>query len=269
MGMNFWAGMDGQVFVRGHLVMESGEAHGDFYADNFYFNDGNSVRTLISKTAKGNTVDFSDLDYIDLGGMILDGRPGSAGIRFKPGYEPVKYQFSTSVSGPWHDTMETNDKYRRDSFDGGTTWGSAYQFKGTNGSNGTVDYSRVNKILKETYGITTTYITEGAIGSPVIQGAEIYGAQMYANEFNVYPLDESEYTGSFNIYGNFNNEQYHFLKIAYGNSGAYTPEIVFMSPNGASAKWSFGTTYFTGTAVDFSGVSGINWGKNRPYAVLA
>lgn len=128
-----------------------------------------------------------DSKYLDLGGIVIDGETGninftSVGSITWGGNAPVKYQFSTSLSGPWHDTMQTNDKYRRDCIGG--TWGEAYQFRGTDGKNGAVDYSRVNQILKETYGITTTYITEGAIGSPVIQGAQIYGCEIYAGGVN-------------------------------------------------------------------------------------
>lgn len=128
-----------------------------------------------------------DSKYLDLGGIVIDGETGninftSVGSITWGGNAPVKYQFSTSLSGPWHDTMQTNDKYRRDCISG--TWGEAYQFRGTDGKNGTVNYDKVNQILKETYGITTTYITEGAIGSPVIQGAQIYGCEIYAGGLN-------------------------------------------------------------------------------------
>lgn len=170
-GMNFWAGMDGQVFVRGHLVMESGEAHGDFYANNFYFNDGDDVKTLISKAG----VDFSKMKKIDLGGIVLDGETGninftSAGSITWGDNAPVKYQFSTTSTGPWHDTMQTNDKYRRDSLDGGTTWGSAYQFRGTDGSDANVP----------SY-ITRTKITSTTIESPTIVGGVIRGGKFEAD----------------------------------------------------------------------------------------
>lgn len=174
-GMNLYMDKTGKLYTRGEI-----------FANNFCFIDGSGdVKTILSNvqndldaTKKMSKFDLSDVDVIDLGGMILDGRPGSTGIRFNPGYEPIKYQFSATAAGPWHDTMQANDKYRRDCIGG--TWGEAYQFRGTDGKNGTVNYDRVNQILKETYGITTTYITEGAIGSPVIQGAKIYGGELYA-----------------------------------------------------------------------------------------
>lgn len=94
---------------------------------------------------------------------------------------PVKYQFSTSLSGPWHDTMAANDKYRRDSTDGGTTWGSAYQFRGedgrpgSNGSDASVTYDNVKRALQKASSIDTAYLTMNEVGAPQIYGGEIVG----------------------------------------------------------------------------------------------
>ena len=45
------------------------------------------------------------------------------------------------------------------------------------------------------------------------------------------------------------------LEISYyWGTGAY---VTFDSPAGASANWEFGTTYFRGTTLDFSGVDNI------------
>lgn len=49
---------------------------------------------------------------------------------------PVKYQFSVDGSGNWHDTMTSADYWRRDSLNGGQTWGTPYQFRGKDGKNG-------------------------------------------------------------------------------------------------------------------------------------
>ena len=60
--------------------------------------------------------------------------------------------------------MATNDKYRRDLLDGGITWGTAYQFRGTDGSDASIP-SYIHR----------TYISETEIRSPTIYGCEIYG----------------------------------------------------------------------------------------------
>lgn len=66
--------------------------------------------------------------------------------------------------------MGTNDKYRRDSLDGGTTWGDPYQFKGTDGSDANVP----------SY-ITRTKITETTIESPTITAGKLYGCDFYTD----------------------------------------------------------------------------------------
>lgn len=217
-GMNLYMDKTGKLYTRG-----------DMFASNFCFIDGSGdVKTILSNvqsdldtTKKMSKFDLSDVDVIDLGGMILDGRPGSTGIRFTPGYEPVKYQFSTSASGPWHSDMSANDKYRRDSLDGGTTWGEAYQFRGTDGRPGSD--ATVPKY------ITETIISKGVIAAP----------QINANDFAIYPNSETDYTGSFSIYGQHGSgkylDQFQMLEILYqGQADAsYKPEVSIRSPGGS------------------------------------
>lgn len=97
--------------------------------------------------------------------------------------------------------------------------------------------------------IKDTYIDSTRIESPTIIAGEFYG-----NEFNVYPQSGSQ--GSFNLYGDTSQSSgFHMLEIAYyWGTGAY---VTFGSPAGASANWEFGTTYFKGTTLDFSGVDNI------------
>ena len=97
--------------------------------------------------------------------------------------------------------------------------------------------------------IKDTYIDSTRIESPTIIAGEFYG-----NEFNVYPQSGSQ--GSFNLYGDTSQSSgFHMLEIAYyWGTGAY---VTFSSPAGASANWEFGTTYFKGTTLDFSGVDNI------------
>ena len=97
--------------------------------------------------------------------------------------------------------------------------------------------------------IKDTYIDSTRIESPTIIAGEFYG-----NEFNVYPQSGSR--GSFNLYGDTSQSSgFHMLEISYyWGTGAY---VTFDSPAGASANWEFGTTYFRGTTLDFSGVDNI------------
>lgn len=99
---------------------------------------------------------------------------------------PVKYQFSTSISGPWHSTMAANDKYRRDSLDGGKTWGVPYQFvaedgkPGHDGSDANVTFNNIRNALQRAASTQTSFITVDEAGFPKIYGGKIYGGEIYA-----------------------------------------------------------------------------------------
>lgn len=146
------------------------------------------------------------------GNVVLKGN-----ITWSSSSTPVKYQFSTNGTSGWHDTMTSSDMYRRDSLDGGNTWGSAYQFRGTNGKDGadgadgsdaTVNATNVFNVLTNngtkfgcfTNGdgslyINATYINSGIINANLVTlgfstsgfsyasghdgNSTTYGAKMY------------------------------------------------------------------------------------------
>lgn len=235
---NVWIGIDGKVYVRGNIYAENGYFNGVVRAQDFQDPSGNSMLTNDGKI---------DADYLDLMGINVVNSSGDTvltidenGLRFNASYSPIKYQYSTNNSS-WHDTMTSNDKYRRESYDGGLTWGPGYQYKGTDGSDANVP----------SY-ITATGITKTEIWSPSI----------YANQFNVWPTkpEDASYTdvsydGSFNIYGRFypdgpNGDLLHILSIAYTSSrGDTSPDVTFSSPCGGYANWSFGASTFSGTSL--------------------
>ena len=113
------------------------------------------------------------------GGVITWGQNG-----------PVKYQFSSvGITGPWHDTMQTNDKYRRDSLDGGTTWGAGYQFVGVDGQNGQdgadgsdadVTYNNIKTALNRAANAAITLISGASIDTADIYAQNIYGGRFSA-----------------------------------------------------------------------------------------
>lgn len=263
----------GDAYLRGKVFADSGYFKGDVYANNFYFNDGNNVRTLINQATK--SVDFSDLDYIDLGLIVLDGVNGK--ITFKEA--PIQYQYSVNGTSGWHATETSSDKYRRESYDGGDTWGSAYQYRGTdgapgqNGSDADVTWANVKTALQRAASTQTSFITADSAGAPNIYGGKIYGSTFYGNTFNIYPIDASDYSGAFNIFGGFNGTTDHFLRIRY--DGNNIPTVFFESPKGAYANWDFPVTYidgnisfYTGSQIDLSLATITNWGSNRPVAVF-
>lgn len=190
-------------------------------------------------------------EYIDARGITIKDAQGNdvvyfdeTGIHWNKDYSPIKYQFSTSMSGPWHDTYATNDEYRRESFDGGTTWEAPYKLVGKDGQPGR-DGADGSDATVPKY-ITDTVIAKGVIEAP----------QINATNFGIYPASPTQ-NGSLSLHGDYNGKQYNMFELKYVVTD--TPYIVFYSPDGAYAEWNFGRSTFRGN-IDFSGanVSGIH-----------
>ena len=82
------------------------------------------------------------------------------------------------------------------------------------------------------------------IKSTYIDSAEIRSPTIKANAFNVYPDNNSQGSGSFNVYGYPGGTLCHVLKIEYYDGGG-VPYVVFSSPGGApGVTWSFDDTLF-------------------------
>lgn len=189
---------DGTAYFRGNVYATDGVFNGTVYAKAGEFDgiikardirlpNGDTMISIINSKGK------IDADWLDLYGINVKNKAGKTvmtidenGLRFGAGYSPIVYQFSTSLYGPWHDDMEANDKYRRDSLDGGTTWGEAYQFRGTDGSNGSdanVTFSNIKSALQKAASTQSTFITADSAGAPNIYGGKIYGAEIYGGKF--------------------------------------------------------------------------------------
>ena len=134
-------------------------------------------------------------------------------------------QFSVNGGSDWHEDMTESDMYRRDSLDGGVTWGTAYQFRGKNGSDANVP----------SY-IRSTYIDGTRVSSFHIQGNKIEVVMPYGSE--------SDDVG-FILTDTFNDKTYQYLRI-YGYDSGMSPTTVFESPCSGSAEWRFNSSYFTG-----------------------
>ena len=133
-----------------------------------------------------------------------------------------RYQYSINGTSNWHTVMNSTDYYRRESYDGGATWGTAYQFRGKDGEDGS-DGNDGSDADVPSY-IKSTYIDSVRIKSPTIE----------ANEFNIYPEYEDDPNGSFNIYGDKSGSQYHMFTIDYMCGGtAEAPRVNIYSPAGA------------------------------------
>ena len=201
-GANFYIDpRDGKAYFRGSVYATDGVFNGTVYAKAGEFDgiikardirlpNGDTMTSIINDKGK------IDADWLDLYGINVKNKAGNTvmtidenGLRFGTGYSPIQYQFSTSFSGPWHNSMGTNDKYRRDSLDGGITWGSPYQFRGTDGQNGSdANVTRSNIVramlnaeqndglyVYEVNGKQCLGINATAIKTGTLEGIDIYG----------------------------------------------------------------------------------------------
>lgn len=202
----------GNAYFRGNVYATDGVFNGTVYAKDGKFTgeieatsgtfsgtikastlDGTLVGGQNGGAIKGVSLDIGDGNYIvdSSGNVTMNGNINLSGGAITWGSNaPVKYQFSTSISGPWHDVMSSSDKYRRDSLDGGATWGDPYQFRGEDGANGrngsdaNVTFNNILKALQTANSTQTTFITADSVGAPTIYGAKIYGAEIYAGGVN-------------------------------------------------------------------------------------
>lgn len=196
---NFTVDNDGNLYARrgtfagtlsaakgtfgGQLVAATGNFKGVVQAEDFLDTKGNSM--MNNGKFKGDYLDLMGIHVVNNSGvtvMTID----QEGIRFGRGFSPVKYRYAVSASGPWHDKMESGDKFRQESVDGGETWGDIYQFVGTdgapgsNGSDASVTYNNIKRALEKASSLTTAFMKVDEMGAPKIYGAKIYGTEIYA-----------------------------------------------------------------------------------------
>lgn len=174
----------------GKLVAATGDFKGTVQAEDFLDREGKSM--MNGEKFKGQ--------YLDLIGINITNNAGKTvikidenGVHFGSETSPIKSLFAESRSGPWHNTMLTGDKFRKDYLgvdkDGNAEWGEAYQFvgedgkpgtPGNNGSDAEVTFDNILAALYEAEQTKTTFITASKVGAPTIYGAHLYGAKIYA-----------------------------------------------------------------------------------------
>lgn len=305
---------DGNAYFRGTVFAQDGVFNGTVYATDGEFTgtiharDGEFSGTLSAPRLKGRLQADPDEDGwligcgIDIGDgkfyVDQDGNLTLAGnINMEAGNitwgsnTPVKYRYSVDGSS-WHDTMTDADMYRQDSLDGGKTWGSTYQFRGKNGTNGqngsdaSVTRANIERALRTASSVSSSYIAVDSLGSPEIYGGRIYGSEIYAGSasssfmrmdadgLKVYmdgidrPKIELGLTAHF-----------PYLKLGSGSyQGAGTFHITKIDT--AVSIGYIGTSNVTGIGMtdsqislnaallDLSVVDSINWGNNGPTAVF-
>ena len=208
-GANFFLDRrDGSAYFRGKVYATDGVFNGTIYATDGKFTGeieatkGTFSGTIKAATLDGKLVGGSNggmLEGIGLnvgdGAFVVD-RSGNltlkGNITWGKDTFPVQSQFSVDGSSNWHDTQTSSDKYRRDKLYNGT-WGTPYQFKGTDGRPGSdASVTRRNIVRamldaepedglytysvggKQCLGINATAIKTGSLA-----GIDIYGGAYY------------------------------------------------------------------------------------------
>ena len=146
------------------------QRRGLFNADVFAFYDDEGEALYFDPVARrfkfagdvaivGGTININDKFVVDAEGNVAMSGSISWGSN-----SPYKSQFSEDGES-WHDKMTADDLYRRDTYDGGVTWGDAYQFRGVDGEDG-----ENGSDAKVPNYIQDTYIDFDSVESPVIIG---------------------------------------------------------------------------------------------------
>lgn len=178
----------------------------------------NGTTTIDGSCIKTGTIDAKRLNLtgaITFEDLATDAQEAIANAT------PV-YQYSVNGVTNWHEVMSDDDLYRRESTDGGVTWGVMYQFRGTDGS----DANLPNYIK-------STYIDGDSVSSPVLRGGIISGVvfsdlnqktslQLNPNNSNTKNADLALYSGNnlaYEIYDTISGGIY--FKV-YGEDFLYT-----------------------------------------------
>lgn len=237
-------------YFRGTVYATDGEFKGIVKATDFQTKDGTSMLTKDGKF---------DSQWLDLMGINIKNDTGQTvmtidqtGVKFGTGFSPVTYQYSVDGTS-WHDTMSANDKYRRESYDGGGekgTWSPGYQFKGTDGKNGSD--AKVPAYIQSTY----------------IDATKVESFQIRGNKIEVVCPPGSGDDIGFMLTGQFpRNPSLNYLQI-YAFSSGDAPTTVFTSKNKCYASWDFESTKFT-RSVDFTGPVTFSGGVSGVHATFA
>lgn len=86
-GMNFWAGMDGQVFVRGNIYATDGVFNGIVKAKDFQLPSGDSMVSILNsdKKIKSDWLDLMGINVKDENGNTVMTIDGTNGITIQKG----------------------------------------------------------------------------------------------------------------------------------------------------------------------------------------
>lgn len=271
-GMNFWAGMDGQVYVRGNIYATDGVFNGIVKATDFQLPSGDTMVSILNSSKNKIAADYLDLMGINIKNdagqtvMTID----QTGVKFGSTFSPIKTKYSTNkeatIPGGWSDAWNSSwngtstEVWAIYSYDSGVSWTSPMLAQGKTGEKGSdanVTFNNIKAALQKAASTQSTFITADEMGAPNIYGGKIYGAEMYTNLLSVYPdADNPANEGQgIELYGIYQGDPYRFLRIRYSPDLFWpTPGVIFESPSQGYALWNFTETHFNGRC-DFSDAS--------------
>lgn len=191
---------------------------------------------LIGAIINGGQLNINDAFIVDaegnvrmLGNILLNGN-------ISWGTPIIQYQYSSNNIS-WHTSYVEGDIYRRESIDGGVTWGAGYQFIAINGVDGVDGQNGADgsDAVVPNY-IKSTYIDQTKVISPDITGGIFNATGQGRNGGAAYYI----YNG---VSGTGANMIPVNLKgyISYDNAGAGTTEedaqrVFFKSNTGVALK---------------------------------
>ena len=112
-----------------------------------------------------------------------------------------------------------------------------------------------SSIETDTLYVKAANVTGTITADALVANSDIYSPNIYANVFSIHPEEDSlgnlDDGGEFNLYGAWDNEEFHFLRI-FADPGDLSPRLYFESPSSVPVRWQFDSTYFYGV-VDFRG----------------
>ncbi len=197
--------------------------------------------TIEGAEITGGTLNINDKFKVDGNGNAeLAGNIAMTGtISWSVNSSPIKIKYSVDKL-TWYDDFQsswsgstTTEVWAKYSYDGGNTWTAPVLVQGRNGVNGsngsdaTVNFTNVNNILKNYFGIDggTTQVNSSSIYSPTIYAAKIYAgegqgfSEMISTGFNVYTPSGLKKIG---IGWNSSDYEYPYITLGVGSDGAQT-----------------------------------------------
>lgn len=221
---NFYADLDGNVYMKGTIYATDGVFKGIVQASAYQDLSGRNMMTPNYKF---------QADYLELKGLRIKNNTSQT-------------TFEVDSNGNVFMSGNINMK-------GGTiSWSNINESDSASWKKATDAYSEAldaqssamtaEKLAKD--------IADGKYNGTTFIGAKtIYSPTILSDEFIIKPRTGTDLAGGYSIYGNFDNQLYHMMKISY--DGANTPVVIFDSPDKAMAYWEFYKTNFYGE-VDFS-----------------